>query len=423
MEYLKAGTHNDGVAVDNENISLLMYADDMVIMSNTPEGLQRQLDVFYDYCNIWKLNVNLSKTKVIICNKRVLNDTEVWFYGDQRIEECDMYNYLGITFTKYGINNNSLNVLANQAKKSLGELNMNVSKIGTFPPHVGLRLFHTSITPVLHYGCEVWGYIPGTCLQVVLDNYCKSILGVKRTTPNCAVRGELGQFPLSIDRKIKIIKYWYKIISGPHTRYRYILYKYLKSNYNSVLPVKYKNWAKEVRSILISVGHENIWHTEVLDCSLDVFISNIKQTLIDLYIVQWREELFVKDKLSTFRLFKTVFAFESYLYNVTIPRFRIALSRLRLSSHSLEIERGRYPPLTPRHRRYCRQCYVQDIEDEYHFILVCNKFNNIRRKYIPVYFRERPNMHKFVQLMNTCVNDVLLCNNVSKFVFFCLKDH
>jgi hypothetical protein len=44
------------------NIFLLLYADDTVLMAETPEDLQKQLNIFHDYCLAWKLKVNIDKT-------------------------------------------------------------------------------------------------------------------------------------------------------------------------------------------------------------------------------------------------------------------------------------------------------------------------------------------------------------------------
>ena len=39
----------------------LLYADDTVLMSESPEELQRELNNFHEYCTTWKLKVNVEK--------------------------------------------------------------------------------------------------------------------------------------------------------------------------------------------------------------------------------------------------------------------------------------------------------------------------------------------------------------------------
>ena len=48
---------------------LLLYADDIVIMSETEEGLKHGLCLLENYCDRWKLTVNATKTKVMILGK------------------------------------------------------------------------------------------------------------------------------------------------------------------------------------------------------------------------------------------------------------------------------------------------------------------------------------------------------------------
>ena len=87
-----------------------------------------------------------------------------------------------------------------------------------------------------------------------------------------------------------------------------------------------------------------------------------------------------------------------YLLCININGNRKALSRLRLSNHKLLVEKGRWKSI-PRHDRKCTIC--DDLEDEYHAILICPKFITQRNKYIKSYYTVKPSMHKFVQLLNT----------------------
>ena len=67
-------SHNSNASIivtcDDEHLSLfmklsvLLYADDTVIMANNEADLQFSLDRFNEYCEEWKSNVNIDKTKV-----------------------------------------------------------------------------------------------------------------------------------------------------------------------------------------------------------------------------------------------------------------------------------------------------------------------------------------------------------------------
>ena len=47
-----------GLDLDYFKLFLLMYADDIVLFSETDKGLQNGLNCMYDYCQKWKLSVN-----------------------------------------------------------------------------------------------------------------------------------------------------------------------------------------------------------------------------------------------------------------------------------------------------------------------------------------------------------------------------
>ena len=51
--------------------------------------------------------------------------------------------------------------------------------------------------------------------------------------------------------------------------------------------------------------------------------------------------------------------------------------------------------------RYCNCCNTIDIEDLYHFVIVCQHFANLRKIYITKYYYERPSVFKCLDLLQT----------------------
>ncbi len=51
-------------------VCLLLYANDLVLMSHIPTGLQKQLDVLQAFCYERQLTVNVKKTKVVVFEAR-----------------------------------------------------------------------------------------------------------------------------------------------------------------------------------------------------------------------------------------------------------------------------------------------------------------------------------------------------------------
>ena len=59
----------DPVNINNNVLQCLMYADDIVLFSTSLEGLHQRLNELNQFCKEWCLDLNVSKTKILIFNK------------------------------------------------------------------------------------------------------------------------------------------------------------------------------------------------------------------------------------------------------------------------------------------------------------------------------------------------------------------
>ncbi len=55
-----------GLQLFHTEVKYLLYADDLLILSKTPEGLQNNLDILTKHYHDWTLEVNIQKTKIMI---------------------------------------------------------------------------------------------------------------------------------------------------------------------------------------------------------------------------------------------------------------------------------------------------------------------------------------------------------------------
>jgi hypothetical protein len=46
------------------SLFILLYADDTVILAESSDDMQNQINYFYDFCKKWRLKVNIEKSKV-----------------------------------------------------------------------------------------------------------------------------------------------------------------------------------------------------------------------------------------------------------------------------------------------------------------------------------------------------------------------
>ena len=173
-----------------------------------------------------------------------------------------------------------------------------------------------------------------------------------------------------------------------------------------------KSWAKSVRDILQSLGFYEVWLFQTVG-DIDIFVCELKQRLQDVYVQNWFSEINNSSRAKSYVLFAN-FKLQPYLCDVNIVKFRKALTRLRLSSHRLEIEAGRWhkPESIPVNERKCQICHV--LEDEFHFLLECSLYNDLRKQYISKYYWNRPNIPKFVELIASTSKST--CRKLSMYV-------
>lgn len=70
-----------------------------------------------------------------------------------------------------------------------------------------------------HYSSSImfiWGFTKSKQLETLHLKFCKTLLGVRRSSCNVAIYGELGRYPLYINIYIRIVKYCYKICKSEH---------------------------------------------------------------------------------------------------------------------------------------------------------------------------------------------------------------
>ncbi len=81
-------------------MKLLFYADDLVLMSKSLWGLQKQLDELSAFCKEQDLTVNVKKTKVVIFGSRV--NSSPLHYDGSHVEKVASFRYLRIELHRSG---------------------------------------------------------------------------------------------------------------------------------------------------------------------------------------------------------------------------------------------------------------------------------------------------------------------------------
>jgi hypothetical protein len=119
-----------------------------------------------------------------------------------------------------------------------------------------LKLFDALVYPILTYSAEIWGFENKNIIEKNHLQFCRKILGVRTSTHNFMVYGELGRYPIELQIKIKMLCFWNKIV-GNHDKlsgkiYR-LLFKLCISGKKDI------PWMNYIKSIFDETGFSNIW--------------------------------------------------------------------------------------------------------------------------------------------------------------------
>ena len=116
---------------------ILLFADDVVLFSTTPAGLQNQLDVLKHCCENMKLDVNIDKTKVMVFRKGgFLGRQEKWYYNGIKLEVVNKYCYLGYNFTTKLSPKLGTDHLVTKGKKAVMQLSRVYQKYKEMTPEI-----------------------------------------------------------------------------------------------------------------------------------------------------------------------------------------------------------------------------------------------------------------------------------------------
>ena len=346
-------------------INILLYADDMVLMADNENDLQKLLEIMYDWCSKWRLSLNKEKTQVVHfrpSNKSSSNF--VFLYGKDTLRTVSTYKYLGIILDEFLNYNACIKTLSISGGRALGGV---ISKFKSFR-NVGYntftKLYYAGVTPVLDYASGVWGYVRGDEIQHIQNRAMRYFLGVHRFCPIAGMQGDMGWVTPRLNRFLPIVRLWNRLLLMNNDR---ITKKIFEWDFT-----KKKGWCSEVAKIFDVMGIKNKC-LEKQFCDLRF----VKSKIIDIMGTQWKSELLEKPKLRTYRLFKNEFKTSNSVFICNRAK-RSLLSKFRTGILPLRIETGRWYQGTNLEERVCEVCGSGEVEDEIHFLLKCNVYEDFR---------------------------------------------
>jgi exonuclease III len=391
-------------------INHLLWADDLVLIALDKESLQKMIDILHNYVETWELEVNITKTNIMVFNTsgKILKVSREFTLGATELEPVKNYTYLGVTFSLNGSFKVAIAQLTSKARRAYFQLKRTVDTRALSVKSLFI-LFDSLIRPILTYASQVW--IPFTnigkallkaantgnnsevliqssskdCFELMHLQFIKWCLGVHRKASNLGCYGDTGRIPIAITAIDPCVKYFRRLASISVNDPSSLVGKaYLEQQ--SLGMSWYQTWNAVANSIYVIDNDSN------LRCSGS---NAVKCTFVD----EWETKRHSQNKLTFYNSIKPNFGYEPYL-NIKSSNSRKHLTRLRISAHDLNIERGRYvtkdkaPSFV---NRLCRFCYSTEdklqlelleglpcfspnliIETEQHAITECPGYHHLR---------------------------------------------
>ena len=418
------------VRLADKFLSVLLYADDIVLLSENRKGLQQMLNILNAYCLKWKLSINVNKTKIVIFNSRKHFQFTL---GSKVINNSNHYTYLGIEIKRDGSFSSGIQNLVTKANRAYFSWNKNFNIYNGTPLNTLVKLYSSTVKPILLYGSEIWGaYLPqlqkNELFKLFMNNnfgfeklnnrFCHMSLGVKRNTSNMGCKAELGIYPIVVNILENIIKYFLRInvmetdsLVSCALRQQQELYFESK---NRLEKCSYINTVYNILNFLDIYTFEVDPKSKVISHKSKEIMKRAFRTKYESVFKQmYKSEIAERKKLRTYFLVKKSFKQEGYLTSVKSVKYRRAFTKIRLSDHCLPIEKLRKSNV-PEERRFCTLCHSNRIGNEEHIFNCTNPdVASLRNAFLSTSISLVPQLDhlsltdKFIYILSGCDESII----------------
>ena len=143
-----------GVKIGECTVQRLLFADDLVLLDSTQNGLQQALDRFSDACSVAGMKISTTKTETM-CLSRQPKQCSLQIDGVP-LKQSEKFKYLGVSFTSDGRQNSKLDIRIGKASAVMRQLHRSVVLKRELCTKAKLSIFRSVYVPILTYGHECW---------------------------------------------------------------------------------------------------------------------------------------------------------------------------------------------------------------------------------------------------------------------------
>lgn len=332
----------------------LMLMDDTVILSTSRTKCIDKLKTLENFCNEYGMVLNSRKTKLMVINGDA-DDRAPLQIDTGDIGYTNHYVYLGAHFLDDGLMQSVMKCQADACIKHVNKFASFIHKNANMPFTFKLRVLKAALLSSILYGCESWltdniGAVNKHYMAIV-----KLLLGVRVSIPHMICLIELGLPELS------------SII--------------LKRQGNFMRSYMERSSGDEPLALALQLCTGTAMYQRL--CKAANHVGDPEFQSVENLRIKCQQKASTSTRLATYLDINTNLRPHSiYSQDEYIPdTWRVALTRLRLSSHRLRVEVGRWQRI-PRELRTC-PCDSVSVQDEEHAILHCHNTIALRRENYP----------------------------------------
>lgn len=355
-----------GCSFGTTRVNMLMYADDIVIMSPTAAGLQHMMNRLQKYCETWNLLVNLNKSKVIVFRKGgQLGPNDRWRYNGNQIEVVNSYKYLGINFTTTLSWRQHLSDKSRSAKTAMNVIWGNLMSNTKIPISVKFKIFDTIIRAILSYGSQVWGFLESSHVEAVQRDFIKRLFRLPYNTPHYALYLEVNIDKLWVSTLKTNMSYLLKALSVERNRLTGILARQVieKDIY----------WCKEWKKLGNGVNTSLNFDVQELDILQTQLMSVVEEVRL-----RWRSDCVGRARTS--RYHQQYLTLDLDLGDRSAIRDDLDISTISWAIKTrAELVNLNYKPWLQNEEFNCSLCNLHETETVFHFMAICPILKHIRK--------------------------------------------
>lgn len=374
-----------GVIINNIRINVLMYADDIVVLSECPNELQKMINNLYNYTTNWNLKVNLTKSQIMIFNKggRKYLDYKEWYFGNEKVDIVGSYKYLGVLF-KNNLNfNEHIAQRTSIAKFSINDLWSKFVGNAYIDFESKMKFFNAGIRSILCYSSEVFGYIQYDQIEKVQRSFTKRALSLPSKTPNYLLHVECGLQDIFLYTFQTHTKYISKILTEYNDN------RFPKQIALAAIGVNIDWW-----NIWINLGNECNLKWENLYKNIELWNKNIKN------MNYFLKNKFFQKSVERARSTQTHGVFDKLLYfnGNGIFRTKLSIDKIKLIIKArASFLKLNYAPWRNSNQKICSVCNLRENEDIIHFLGKCPIYKHLRKHYFSEHFLDE---QKVIDVLN-----------------------